>query len=414
MLFDHYIAAHESISPRFRRLVLGAICLSLAACGASPATPGPSTPALVAAPSDDPLAWHFSDVANPGEVTGAPSLEPGFHCSPCHPPEASQLFGMAPVADGFIAVGVQQPPARAIVLHSTDGATWTALDGWAAADGTTAIAAASSGSRTVVVGSSGAGAAAWVSDGGTWRASSGADLAGLAGAVVMNSVTATADGWVAGGFRDDPANLATAAAVWRSTDGATWTLDGTPAVFAGGRIQGVAASGTTIVAVGTAGDPSYGPAGAWVSTGGAWTRATIDDAAGVMRAVAATPDGFVAVGQDGTDRGARVWRSTDGRTWTAIADQPALHHGSSPIRMLSLTGDDKGLIAGGWRADAANGSSAAWTSVDGTTWVAVPWSPAFSGGQITGVAPAGSHAIGVGRSGYPDNNQAAGWIGDRP
>jgi hypothetical protein len=40
--------------------------------------------------------------------------------------------------------------------------------------------------------------------------------------------------------------------------------------------------------------------------------------------------------------------------------------------------------------------------------------PAFSGGQIPGVALAGDLALGVGRSGYPDNNQAAAWISRRP
>jgi hypothetical protein len=133
-----------------------------------------------------------------------------------------------------------------------------------------------------------------------------------------------------------------------------------------------------------------------------------------MRAVTATADGFVAVGQTGADDGARVWRSVDGTTWTPVEDQPAFHNHGSPSRMLSVAADDRGLVAGGWRADAANGSSAAWTSPDGEHWDAVAWVPSFSGGQIRGVALVGETALGVGRSGYPDNNQAAAWIGPRP
>ncbi len=177
---------------------------------------------------------------------------------------------------------------------------------------------------------------------------------------------------------------------------------------------GVAARGSTLVAVGTNGDPIYGPAAAWVSTDGAWRRAEVARPDGVMRAVTSTADGFVAVGYATNDDGARVWRSADGTTWSPVDDQPSLDNHSSPNRMLSVAADEHGLVAGGWRADFANGSSAAWTSPDGSQWTAAPWVPSFSGGQIPGVALAGDLALGVGRSGYPDNNQAAAWISRRP
>ena len=89
----------------------------------------------------------------------------------------------------------------------------------------------------------------------------------------------------------------------------------------------VAARGATLVAVGTDGDPTYGPAAAWVSTDGTWRRAEVASPDGVMRAVTSTADGFVAVGYATTDDGARVWRSADGTTWTpgrrpGVAGQP--------------------------------------------------------------------------------------------
>ena len=162
----------------------------------------------------------------------------------------------------------------------------------------------------------------------------------------------------------------------------------------------VAARGATLVAVGTDGDPTYGPAAAWVSTDGTWRRAEVAGPDGVMRAVTSTADGFVAVGYATTDDGARVWRSADGTTWSPVDDQASLDNHSSPIRMLSVAADERGLVAGGWRADAANGSSAAWTSPDGVHWTAAPWVPAFSGGQIPGVAArgrprAGRRAVGL-------------------
>ena len=176
----------------------------------------------------------------------------------------------------------------------------------------------------------------------------------------------------------------------------------------------MASRGDVVVAVGTAGDPTYGPAAAWVRSGGTWRRAEIADPGGAMHAVAATPDGFVAVGQDADDTAARVWRSSDGTTWKPVADQPALHAISGPIRMLSVAADARGLVAGGWTSDAANGSSAAWSSTDGEHWVQAAWVPAFSGGQMRGRRAHGDSALGVGRSGYPDNNQAAAWIRPGP
>ena len=372
-----------------------------------------SSPVPSGAGRVDPDAWAFADVLQPDVVTQAPSLEPGFHCSPCHPAAASQLFGVTGTSSGFLGVGVQQPPAIAVAVATSDGRTWEPV-AWDPGERTTAIAAASLGDDTVVVGSGPTGAAAWVLRNGAWTPASGDALEGEVGATAMTAVVASGDGFVAGGYRDDPLHAAASAAAWSSRDGLTWKTEGPAAVFAGGRIDGIAAQGDVVVAVGTAGDPTYGPAAAWVRTDGSWHRASIQDPGGAMHAVAATADGFVAVGQNADDSGARVWRSTDGTTWAPVADQPAFHALSGPIRMLSLAADGRGLVAGGWTSDAANGSSAAWTSPDGERWDQAAWVPAFSGGQIRGLALTGDSALGVGRSGYPDNNQAAAWIRRRP
>jgi hypothetical protein len=404
---DHYL----------RRAAALAAALVVAACGSTMTPSGTPESAASAAPTavgqPDPNAWAFADVVQPDVVTQAPSLLPGYHCSPCHPAAASQLFGVAPSAAGFLAVGVQQPPAEAIAVATQDGRTWQPV-AWDTGEGTTAIAAATDHDRTVVVGSGPAGAAAWTLRGGTWTAATGDALDGEVGSTAMMAVVSAGDGFVAGGYRDDPLHVRASAAAWSSGDGLAWRAEGPAAVFAGGRIDGMAARGDTVVAVGTAGDPTYGPAAAWVREGGTWRTATIDDPGGAMHAVAATADGFVAVGQNADDDGAKVWRSADGRAWTPVADQPAFHAPSGRIRMLSIAADSHGIVVGGWTSDAANGSSAAWTSADGLAWEQAPWVPAFSGGQMRGVVLAAGQALGIGRSGYPDNNQAAAWVRPRP
>ncbi len=410
------------------RLALGAsLVVALGGCGVSPGTtaasaatsPSPATslvpvisPSPVATPAD---AWQQANIQLPSAVMTAPSLEPGYFCDPCHALAEDQLFGVGESPAGFIAVGVQQPPAEAIAFESSDGRDWAPARGFEGATGTTAIAAARNGRLTVIVGSRQSGATAWASTGGSgqWtEAPPQADLLVPYAAGAMTAVAPLGDGFVAGGYRDDPLHDAASAAVWRSTDGLTWHADDADGVFQGGRIWGIATSPGVVVAVGTGGDPNYGPAAAWrwtPATG--WQTARIEpDAGGAMQAVAATPSGFVAVGLDDHDQGARSWTSPDGLTWTAAPDQPAFHYSQQPVRMQAVAAGPGGLIAGGWRSDAGKGSGVTWTSADGVTWQGPAWQNSFSGGQIRGVAVSGQAAVAVGRTGYPDLNQAAVWV----
>ena len=230
-----------------RRLVLPvALVLIVSGCGTVPVTPLPSahstTPASATPSSSAPTAsgaWLAVDLAQPSIVTVAPSLEPGYRCSPCHAPAVGQLFGVGPSTGGLIAVGVQQPPAQAIALSSTDGTHWIPLPGFSGATGTSAIAEASNGTRAVIVGLDHSGATAWASDGGAWtQAPSQADLTVPYAAGAMTSVTAFDDGFIAGGYRDDPLHARASAAVWRSNDGLAWNADGGSGIFGGGRIWG--------------------------------------------------------------------------------------------------------------------------------------------------------------------------------
>lgn len=409
-----------------RRIVVLALALAVTvtACGTAPVTPSPpaasKTPASDTPPSFASRAseaWRAVDLAQPSIVTVAPSLEPGYFCSPCHAPATSQLLGAGASSGGLIAVGVQQPPPQAVAFSSTDGTHWIPLPGFSGATGSSADAEASNGVRAVIVGLDHSGATAWASDGEAWtQAPTQHDLLVPYAAGAMTSVTAFGSGFVAAGYRDDPLHDRASAAVWRSHDGLTWTADGASGTFSGGRIWGIAAKGGTLVAVGTSGDPNYGPAAAWRwSEATGWQRGRIGpDAAGAMLAVAVTASGFVAVGQNGHDDGALAWTSPDGLVWTAAPDQPAFHHSLMPVRMQSVVAGSSGLIAGGWRSDAGNGSAVTWTSLDGVTWNGPVWEPPFSGGQVSGLAVRGGVVTAVGRTGYPDNNQAAIWVSAAP
>ncbi len=376
--------------------------------GPTPASLAPTAETSSPAPSAD--AWLVATIQQPAPVVEGPSLPPNFECHPCHYLAENDLLGVGTTPQGLIAVGIQSPPAAATAFRSADGTSWTPLPGFSGVDGSAAVAVASNGGRTVIVGHDHDGATSWASDGGTWATAPRQDsllVPDAAGG--MTSVTAFGSGFVAGGYRDDPLQVRSAAGVWRSDDGLTWTLDDGSA-FAGGRILGMAASGSMLVAVGTNGDPNYGPAAAWrwtAATG--WQRARLEpDDGGAMRAVVATKDGFVAVGLAAGDHGAMSWTSSDGMTWTAAQDQPGFHNFDYPVRMQSVATTPGGFVAGGWRSDPGKGSAMTWTSTDGVHWPST-WETSFSGGEIDGMALVDGRVVAAGRTGYPDWNTATVW-----
>lgn len=388
--------------------MLVATTLVLVGCASTPRTSGSGTP--------PPAAWTVADVQLPEAVITAPTVEPGVQCHPCHYQAENQLFGVAPWSSGLIAIGVQQPPPRAIAFTSADGRAWAPVANLAAADGTTADAVVSDGERTVIVGSEHSGATAWTFDGQSWaQAPDQQDLHVDYAAGAMTAVTVADGEFVAGGYRDDPSHNAARAAIWRSTDGLTWHVEDSPS-FIGGRIWGLAANSGTIVAVGTHGDPIYGPAGAWRWTDETgWQQAQIEPVAGgAIAAVTAGPSGFVAVGKDENDLAAAVWTSSDGSAWTRVPDQPSLHYYQLAARMQSIVSTPGGFLVGGWRSDVAKGSGYIWTSADGVSWSNPVWQTSFSGGQMTGAAYIHDSGVVVGRTGYPDWNQATVWISETP
>jgi len=342
-----------------------------------------------------------------------PSLLPGYQCHPCHNLQEDQLFAVAPWQSGLITIGVVKPPSEPLAYTSNDGQIWQVVRGLSSSSDATPVGVTSAGNRTVLVGNEHNGATAWAFDGNTWQQSPEQDSLHVDYAAGgMNAVTTFDGSFIGGGFADDPLNLKSYAAVWRSTDGLTWTRDAdTAGVFNGGRIWAMATKGDTVVALGTNGDVLYGQVGAWYWTQATgWQKAQIKpDDGGAIAAVVATSTGFVAVGKNAKDLGASVWTSPDGKVWTAVADQPAFHYDLQPLRMQSITSTPSGFLVGGWRSDVAKGSAVLWRSTDGLTWSDPEWQTTFSGGESTGVGVIAGTAVLVGRTGYPDWNTATIW-----
>jgi len=403
---------------RHSLLAIG-LAVVISGCGTPRATQAPASTAAASASTSAPAEadrWVVADIEQPSAVQTAPSLEPGYQCHPCHFLAENELFDVADSSIGPIAVGVQQPPAQAVAFTLPDRGRWVPLPGFSGADGSSALGVASRDERIVIVGQDATGATTWASDGANWRqAPHQNDLEVPYSAGAMSAVTTFGDEFVAGGYRDDPLHSAASAAAWRSRDGLTWRADDGGTAFAGGRILDIATGPAAVVAVGTHGDPTYGPAAAWrwTKTSG-WQRARLEpDDSGAMRGVTTYPGGFVAVGANADDHGARVWTSADGLTWTVVPDQPAFHYYTLPVRMHTVVAMPDGLVAAGLRFDAGKGSAVVWTSPDGTAWES-RWETSFSGGEIDGLAANGNSIVAVGRTGYPDWNTATIWVTPAP
>ncbi len=222
-----------------------------------------------------------------------------------------------------------------------------------------------------------------------------AQLGATSDVAALDTIAVTEHGLLAGGFdgRD--------AAIWRSDDGSAWeratllTSTGDVDQMADDRfaeVVGFASKAGRAVAVGLEGSGDPGPvyyeqftrfessgtwldvnpvAAVWVSDDDStWTRVPHDESvfgdADVVRmwAVAASGDRFVAVGD-------AVWWSEDGLTWE--------RHPSPGHTLFSVIFDGSQFVAAGL---SASGGQAAYRSVDGVEWTAMPvervaedWSP---------------------------------------
>jgi hypothetical protein len=185
-------------------------------------------------------------------------------------------------------------------------------------------------------------------------------------------------------------------------------------------IQAVAASGGTVVAVGSVDSGSAeGVNGMiWSRSGASWSRICPDACAGTGKqeilAVAATSTGgFVAVGRvtvEGPSGGhfdAAVWLSDDGENWRPAADDGDLSGDQNQV-MKGVVEIEGRLIAAG----RSGIRGAVWTSDDGGSDWTIVASPALQSAQafmeLEAVTTFGSRVIAVGH----EANHAAAWFSD--
>jgi len=369
---------------------------------------------------------------------------------------------------GFVAAGFDHSGGRGVpaVWWSPDGSAWTRSatgpgSPFVAGQIITGVAVNDRGA--VAVGtletSGDVDAMAWFSpDGTTWRTVP-LGLAGFTGPKEQEAlaVTATADGFIAGGGDADAERRR--AVVWRSADGILWqrqpptaemsqtvsdstaglsirAMSGSgPMVAVGGSLSlriwtsgdgrrwtleqlPVRASGEGAVVAADAGAAILRPGsgGLWFRTpGGAWSDVGGDHAvfpgpartSSVVSMVRAG-DTFVALGYDG-DSPAR-WTSSGGRRW--MGGKP-FEAGS--VAEVTAFGND--LVAVGTTRPVANEGNVAatWISTDnGVTWAAVgAGNPAFrieETTQMLGVTASGVSLVAVGLSYDGSAIDAHAWV----
>lgn len=317
--------------------------------GETDATP---TPSLSATPdtTPDPTSASPAPTAAPGPETREGWTPVGIGESG----DTVAVNGVAEWTDGLMAYGRSATEAGGIWL-STDGQDWTPAEVPDSPPDTAVFVngIVRSGDGYVAVGTLGhpqgsgpMGSVIWLSpDGRTWAESEGSPSVRNA---PLSRLASSGDTVVAGGL----------ASVWVSTDaGSTWTEVPAPGSD-GWNISDIVVHDGRFVATGFIGS-AFGPQAAaiWTSTDGAtWTQVNLEGEN--TASAAALPDGrLLVVGE--TNDAVVAWISDDGETWEPIAVDGL-------CCIIDLAATPTGVVGVGYGVDAPSGVTLSTT--DGTTW----------------------------------------------
>jgi hypothetical protein len=356
---------------------------------------------------------------DPGEGdptrTTPPYVNPGSLGHPgAYQGGQADLLDVTAGKPGLFAVGYLARDIRAEAWSSVDGLTWTRSGALPVGDGSIANGVAVSDSLVAVVGSTKTDAAAWLStDGRAWEAVESAGFHDPA-EIRISAVVPWRNGFVAVGHVGSLVG-AIRAAFWVSDDGRTWRRVADSPDFADSRAVYLAVSEGVLVAVGAAGDAKRSTgAVTWRATDpDRWERSPTDEVldGAVMNAVAAGPQGFVAVGNDADSQRAVAWRSDDGMTWTRAPEASALENYGLRIEMRAVAWTPAGYVAGGHLLFGTQFPAAVvWTSPDGLIWTRAREPASFSQGKIEGIAAGGPGIVAVGSFGSPDFSIPTVWV----
>jgi hypothetical protein len=260
----------------------------------------------------------------------------------------------------------------------------------------------------------------WSKDGKNWaRVSDGGPGFAGRGDQYLHAVTASGDGFIAGGSDKGEA------VAYSSPDGRWWErFRNRSGTFSDGGpqyISGASARGTAVAAVGGRRVGKNLTAAAWFRHGhGRWQRAVINaptassnkqtDTPGLMADVVSTRSDFVAVGSFRSSEGGRarpaVWMSRTGREWTPIAasmiDDPTCDRSTCRVDtvMASVAQTGSRLVAVGYAGTGCQRTAASWASDDGgKNWVRSPNIPhdRLSSTTMSSVAAVGDLTVAVGQ-----------------
>jgi hypothetical protein len=304
----------------------------------------------------------------------------------------------------------QDGPARGVPLESVAGLNRMARE---------TAGVAGSGGTFVAVGSANGDAGLWTSTdaGAGWTAKSLPDLLGGPGRQALTDVVHGPGGWLAvGSTMTDPA--VTRPLLVTSPDARSWRAGPeikvardhfllAPRVAAAGP-KGYVLAGEDRTATGS--QPAL-----WFSAdlkrftrsspgsmpgGGAGTRVTD---------VAATPNGFVAVGGSGpADRETGiVWVSPDGLNWTAKGR--VLPEGARSAGLRHVVSTKAGIVAIGVARTGDGALPFAARSTDGGARWEYAWLPVEDAATVLGVAATGEGIVAVGSDGAPGEGDSAVW-----